>query len=66
MVNRNQFREAAGAALGRVGGRGKGGQRERQEEGGFFWSFQSDFTNEMGKCHETDRVGSNGHPVRAS
>ncbi len=26
-------------------------------------SFQSDFTNEMGRSYQTDRVGNNGHPV---
>ena len=29
--------------------------------GNFGWSVLSDFTNEMDKCCETDRVGNNGH-----
>ncbi len=28
--------------------------------GNFGWSVLSDFTNEMDKCCETDRVGNNG------
>ena len=33
-------------------------------DGIFCWSYQSDFTNEIGKRCENDRVGSNGHPAR--
>ena len=31
--------------------------------GCFGWSFQSDFTNEMGIYCQTDRGGNNGHPA---
>ena len=27
------------------------------------WSFQSDFTNEMGQSFQTERAGSQGHPA---
>ncbi len=40
-------------------GAGSGGQAAG---GDFDWSFQSDFTNEMGKCYGADRGGSKGHP----
>jgi len=35
---------------------------EAGEKGIFCWSFQSDFTNEMGKYNQNDRVGKKGHP----
>ena len=43
--------------VGQPGSRGGGGR------GCFGWSFQSDFTNEMGIYCQTDRGGNNGHPA---
>ncbi len=57
--------DGIGAALWRTGpGDGQGGAARGKEI--FLEHTISHFTNEMGKCYETDRVGSNGHPVHAS
>ncbi len=42
---------------------GEGWQRGMAGRRSFCWSFQSDFTNEMGKYYQTGRGGNNGHPV---
>ena len=47
-----------GSRKAKAGGAGAGGGG-----GCFCWSFQSDFTNEMGIYCQTDRGGNNGHPA---
>jgi len=51
-------------ALGVGSGTGEDGtvRQEGKGNGIFCWSFQSDFTNEMGKYYEIDRVGKKGLP----
>ncbi len=49
-------RATGGGAAGKPKPAGRG-------RGCFGWSFQSDFTNEMGIYCQTDRGGNNGHPA---
>ncbi len=53
--------------MGSQPGNREWGSREAEAGGAgrgcFGWSFQSDFTNEMGIYCQTDRGGNNGHPA---